>query len=332
MSQHPDPVTLLADVGGTRTRISQSHAPDQVTCYQNSRYGRLEDIINDYLQQQALTQAKALIAIACPVTQQHISMTNLAWSFSIDEFLENTGLQETCFINDFVAQAYAVPALEPHELIALNDCATNNNQTKLIAGPGTGLGVAGLLPTQQGWQAIPSEGGHCTLAATTEQEEQLLRTLRHQFSHVSAERLLSGPGIELLYKTLCQIHQQPPLFYRAEDITRQATLAQDELCKTTMDTYFRFLGNFAGSLALILGAQGGIYWTGGILPELESLFRNSDYQKCFCNKGRYREYLSNIPQYLIIRKNPAMLGLAYLAEHQNHAPGASISARQPTPR
>lgn len=313
----PHSHTLLADVGGTHSRIAlydqRSNTLTKRQNYLNSYHQSLEEIIRDYSKQYQVNNIPAIIAIAGPV-KDPIQMTNLGWSFSFESFTRVTQLQKVTFVNDFEAIANALPLLDSTQtkLIANHSVVSTNNllsHPKVVLGAGTGLGVSAAIPSKQGWIPVVTEGGHVTLPATDTDEADLLKILRQQFEHVSAERIISGPGIVTLYESVATLAGIKVGKLSPQQITEKAKLQQDKLCEQTMKYFFRFLGTVAGNLALSYGAQGGVYLAGGILPKIESLLIQSDFCEYFCAKGRFRNYLTNIPCFLITEENPAMLGL-----------------------
>lgn len=322
MSTHSH--TLLADVGGTNTRIALlDHASNALTSrqsYINHYHPSLEAIVQDYLSQYPKSGIPAVIAIAGPI-QDPIQMTNLGWSIDVNRFLQATQLKKVTFVNDFEAIAKGLPRLQDTQLkiIANHGSASQTNSQlllhpKVVLGPGTGLGVAAVIPSKPNWIPVVTEGGHVTLPATDNDEADLLKIMRQQFEHISAERVLSGPGIVTLYESVATLAGIKVAKLTPKQVTEKAKLQQDKLCEQTMKFFFRFLGSVAGNLALSYGARGGVYLAGGILPKIESLLIQSEYRECFCAKGRFRPYLSNIPSFLVTEETPAMLGLREWAE------------------
>jgi glucokinase len=179
-----------------------------------------------------------------------------------------------------------------------------------VLGPGTGLGVSGLIPTGPHWIPLQGEGGHVTLSVMNEREIAVLQQLHQRFSHVSAERVLSGPGLVNLYDALCGVERVVPKVLTPPEITRRAQEASCSICLEAVSMFCGLLGTLAGNLVLTLGALGGVYVGGGIVPSLGRLFTNSHFRDRFEDKGRYNDYLSRVPTYIIRSELPALLGLA----------------------
>jgi glucokinase len=185
-----------------------------------------------------------------------------------------------------------------------------------VIGPGTGLGVAGLVPTPHGFVAVPGEGGHATLAAVDDFESELLAAARRMHPHVSAERLLSGIGLPVLHAAVAavlgQTPPQPPL--TAGEIVERGLAGSDEVCGRAVDSFCALLGSFAGNVALTLGARGGVYIGGGIVPRLGERFFESRFRERFEAKGRFQTYLQAIPTALITDTLAALSGAAQAIE------------------
>ena len=249
------------------------------------------------------------IGIATPVTSDRVTMTNHTWGFSINELKHALGAERCLVINDFTAMAMSLTALGPAELRQVGSGTAVAGATMALLGAGTGLGVSGLVPQGQGrWSAISGEGGHVTLAATDEHEAAILAVLRQRFGHVSAERVLSGAGLVNLYGALCAINGSAERSLSPSDVTDAALAGADALCVQAVQRFTAFLGNAAGNLALTLGAHGGVYVGGGIVPRLGERFDGALFRQHFEAKGRFTDYLKLIPTHVITAAAPALIG------------------------
>jgi glucokinase len=300
---------LIADIGGTHSRLARvvGGAVHDLRVYDNAGYGGLEQVLRVYLEDLEQAPPAAAIAVASPVRGDDIRLTNLGWSFSIEALRRRFGFDTLQVFNDFAAVALAVPLLGPDDVRDLGGGAPRPDEPVGVLGPGTGLGVSALVPRGQEWIPVATEGGHVTLPAATPEEARLLDALRRDYGHVSAERLLSGPGLALLYGMLAQDRQAAP---SPETITRLAVSGEDIIAVQVLDQFLAMLGTVAGNLALTLGAGGGVYLAGGILPQLADQLAWEGFRERFVDKGRYRDYLEAIPTRLILRPNPALHGLA----------------------
>jgi glucokinase len=241
-------------------------------------------------------------------------MINIDWQFSTESLRQSLRMDRLQMLNDFEALAIGLPNLESGDLMQIGGGESVPDNPKAVLGPGTGLGVASLIPVPGGWQAVSGEGGHVTLPAVTPQEAGLIAGIRDRFGHCSAERLLSGPGLELLHATLHAPAASTASEITASDITALAE-SGDEQARETLNVFFEFFGTVTANLALTVGAFGGVYIGGGIIPRHTERFAESGFRHRFEAKGRYGDYLKSIPTYLIIAEHPTLIGLAAAAEN-----------------
>jgi glucokinase len=281
---------------------------------EDGRYDTLHDAIADYLSvlpAEERSGLSAAIAIAAPVSGDLITMTNKTWSFSIEELKRSLNLTSLKVVNDFAATAQAIPYLAESERYVIGLPSSGKGNIGIV-GPGTGLGMSSLIPHGGEWVLVAGEGGHATLAASTEEEFAIVRILRKRWTHVSAERVLSGAGLVNLYEALCAIDGIEALMLTPADVTRHALHGSDKNCIKAFDYFCGFLGSVAGDLALTIGAFGGIYIAGGIVLRFKEAFAASSFRQRFESKGRFSEMLERIPTYLILNESPALTGLANL--------------------
>ena len=310
---------LLGDVGGTNARFgwqANAHSGiEHVLVLPCAAYETLEAAIRTYLELKSLPMPRAgALGIANPITGDVIRMTNHHWSFSISEMQRSLGLQQLNVINDFTALALALPSIAKDNLVQVGGTVAEAYAPKALIGAGTGLGVSGLMPTDANdhWVAIAGEGGHVTLAAQTESEYRVIELIRQRYGHVSAERVLSGQGLVDLYLALRQLQKQQPVDVAgAAEITAWALQDKDPLALQSIDMFAGFLGSVTGDLALTLGARGGVYLGGGIVPRWLGWFETSQFRERFEAKGRFNAYLKDIPVWVInAAESPALLGAA----------------------
>jgi glucokinase len=315
---------LVGDIGGTNARFAWQSKPSEplsrITTLKCADYPTLGEAIAHYLDRGSLPSPAAFaFGVATPVVGDQVQMTNNHWSFSINALKQALGSDEGVVVNDFVALASAIPALQANDVAKLDDATRHAGAPIAVIGAGTGLGVASLIADARGeYRAVPGEGGHVTLAATNEDEEQVIAQLRKRFGHVSAERALSGPGLVALYEAHCALRGEVPKPYRASDITANAQMNRDFSCFLALSSFTSFLGNVSGNLALTLGAFGGVFIGGGIVPKLGAQFDRARFLEAFVNKGRFAKYLAEIPCHIITCESPALIGAArVLEQHLN---------------
>jgi glucokinase len=307
---------LLGDIGATHVRFALLDAQGvigQPSILAVADYDQLAGAIRAYLSgfSQSDHPTQAAFGIAAPIAGDQVVMTNAPWRFSIDAMKREFGWKHFYCVNDFKANALAVPQLSPDDVVQIGEGTAVKHGTIAVLGPGTGLGVGALVHVKGGWTAIAGEGGHATLAAFDSREAAIIDILRRQYAHVSAERALSGPGLVNLYDSLCELAGKPGGPMSPEHITNLYP-GCDPQCREAVALFCAMLGTFAGSVALTFGARGGVYIMGGVIPKIFEFFRNSHFRERFEFKGRYRHYLSAIPTYVVMQENPAFLGLKTL--------------------
>ena len=306
---------LVGDIGGTNARfglVSRDAAILDSRVFAGSDFADIGAAIEAYLAgvSSLPRPAAAALAIAATITGDAVRMTNHPWHFSIAALRDRLGVSRLIAINDFTAAALALPLLAPVDRMQVGSGSPVEEAPLAVLGPGSGLGVSGLVCAGSRWTALSGEGGHATMAPVTEREDDVLRLMRRRFDHVSAERCLSGPGLVNLYNTLAALDGVPAAPYTAAQITDPQIGVQDPLCHEATSMFCGMLGSVAGDLALTLGARGGVYIAGGIVPRLGARFGESDFRRRFEAKGRLGTYLTTIPTYVVTHKLPAFLGCA----------------------
>lgn len=314
----PTQPAIVADLGATNARFAllDEHGVSSVKILRVSDHPSLASAIGAYLDiiDPELPPRLSAIAIASPVTGDYVEMTNHAWSFSIEELRDQLAFDRLEVINDFTAVALAVPHLKDTDVHKIGGGQPVTNAPIGIIGPGTGLGVSGLIYGREHWHPLAGEGGHVTIPGVTLRESQVIDRLRQRFSHVSAERLLSGMGLANLYETLAALDGRDAPSREPREVSEAALAGGDEHCVEAVAMFCAMLGTVAGNLALTLGSRGGIYVAGGIAPKLGPLFLQSEFRERFEAKGRFRDYLEAIPTYLVTHPTPAFFGLKYVLE------------------
>jgi glucokinase len=307
---------LLGDIGGTNARFARQLSADaalqDVASYRGAEFASLQDVMLRYCVDGGFAMPPwCAIGIANPVIGDRVQMTNHSWHFSIADMQRSLGLRRLLVINDFTALALSLPALQPSDLRQVGGGQAMSGTAIGLVGPGTGLGVSGLLPGLHGSAMVPvmGEGGHATLGAADEQEDAVIGVLRRRFGHASAERAVSGPGLINLYLALAELRGVSAPAMEARDIAQAALQGGDELCTAALGMFCALLGGVAGNVALTLGARGGVYIGGGIVPQLGEWLDRSRFRERFESKGRLRGYLEVIPTFVVQADvSPALLG------------------------
>lgn len=316
-------LAVLADIGGTNIRFALLSPDGQVSARESwltSLYTDFPDALGAYLDHVGrcdLPQAIAACA-AGPLIDGRIDLTNGSWTLTRDILREACSATRTILVNDFTAVARAIPTLGPADCEQIGGTHAEEGATRLALGPGTGLGVACAIPDGKGgWIANPGEGGHADLACNNDRELAIMFQLMRQFGHVGVERVLSGPGLENLYLAIAALDgktfREKPM---AADIARAARSPGDPVAAEAVSVFTGMLGSTAGSLALTLGARGGVYIAGGIIRQWGPLFDRKLFRHRFEAKGRMRSYLAPIPCHLVTAEDLAFRGLAALLHDQ----------------
>ncbi|RSZ58559.1 glucokinase [Massilia atriviolacea] len=329
---YADGPRLLADIGGTNARFALEHGPGRVgdahtlAC---AEYEHVDDAVRAYLNRLPARRVRhAVIAIANPVDGDAVKMTNHHWAFSIAASRAALKLDTLLVVNDFAALAMALPALGPADLDKIGGGAAAGSGVIGLVGAGTGLGVAGLVPVDGRWVAVQSEGGHVAFSPFDEREVAVLQHCWQRYEHVSAERIVSGPGIVLIREALAA-HRglRVDASLSTADIVERGLAGSDPLCSETLDCFSGMLGTVAANLAVTLCARGGLYIGGGVVPRLGAYFARSPFRARFENKGRFSAFTSQIPTLVITASYPAMLGAAAILA--GHLDGQAASAPKP---
>jgi len=310
-------LALIGDIGATYARFALVRADGTATparVYALNDYPSLAEAIEEYLAEErpAGKPSQAVLAIAAPITGDRVTLTNHPWTFSIEALRQRLHLDRLRVVNDFAANALAIPRLSAGDRVQVGGGSPAADTPIGIIGPGTGLGVGALVPLPDGGAPIQGEGGHVTMAPADARESAVIDLMRKRYDHVSAERVLSGPGLVNLYNALCELDGVPAGPFTPAQISNSKIWDEDPRTRETTAMFCAMLGTVAGNLALTLGARGGVYIAGGIVPQLGPFFAQSAFRARFEAKGRMHAYLAAIPTYVIVHPLPALLGAAVM--------------------
>lgn len=300
---------LIGDLGGTHCRLALSingGAPSQERTLQAADFSTLESALQHYLAEVAAAPTQACLAVAGAVSRAPFRMTNLDWQCDGAALQQQLKISRVAFINDFEAIALAIPALSDAQMLDLGG-APDPGKPSTVLGPGTGLGVALLLPTDSGFVAVATEGGHVSLQADTPAEQEVFEYWRRRGLPLSRETLLSGNGLQRIYQAIAQSSGAPAA--NGREVSARAA-AGEATAIDAIAMFMALLGSAAGDQALSCGARGGVYLAGGILPKLRKHLENSDFRQRFDNKPPMQHYLQEIGVRLITHDNPGLLGAA----------------------
>ena len=306
---------LLADVGGTNVRLALQTGAGRIEHVQvtpTAAHASLLAAVLAYLHGLGGADVRhGAVGIANPVLGDDVRMTNHDWAFSIEAMRVALGWDSLRVINDFAALAYALPQLPAEALRQIGPGVVRAHAPRVLIGPGTGLGVSSLIMTHGGPVAVPGEGGHVRFAPANALEVRLCQHLHARYGHVSAERVLSGPGLTAIHAFLnAEAKMADSAAVAPDQITLRGLSGEDVLCAQTIDLFCALLGTVAADVALVLGALGGVYIGGGIVPRFGAAFAASPFRERFEDKGRFAGYLGTIATYVIEAPQPSLMGLA----------------------
>ena len=314
-SRTQDTTRLVADIGGTNVRFALlrpgSDEPEQERNLVCADFEGLQQAARHYLSRVGNPEVReAAIDVATAVTGDFVKLTNSPWAFSIEQTRRQLGLDRLLVVNDFTALALSLPLLRPSELRQVGRGEALAHAPIALIGAGTGLGVSGLLPNDDRWVPLEGEGGHTAFSPMNEREDGVLGALRARFGHVSTERVVSGPGLVNIYQSLCQLDHVPVRGFEPHQVTEAGLGGHDAQCAEALTMFCAILGTAAANLVITLGARGGLYLGGGIVPKLGEYFDRSPFRSRFEHKGRFSGYVASVPSFVILADNPALRGLA----------------------
>jgi glucokinase len=310
-----DKRVLLADIGGTNARFAVLDGAElgPVAHIPAAGHAAFADALRTYLEIAGGRIDAAVLAVAGVVSGERCALTNNPWVVDAAELRAAFGFSRVRLINDFEAIAWALPHFPARDLVRIGGGDPAPDAPLAVLGPGTGLGVAAYLP-QGGGRVLNSEGGHATLAGSSPREDAVIAHLRQRFGHASAERALSGPGLENLYHAIAALDGVAVPARDAAAISKAARSGECPVCRAALDMFCAMLGDVAGNLALTFGARGGVYIAGGIVPRLNEELVRSAFRTRFDGKGRMRAYVEPIPVNVVMHQDPAFVGLKALAQ------------------
>ena len=313
---------LIVELGGTNARFALCRSlvepvAECVCAIPSGRFNLVNDAIEWYLSKTSPRSVETVcLAIAGPARGPEYRLTNNSWSFEKDSIARITGTKNIEVVNDFAAFAAYLPYISEDELVNVRAGCPDRAGNRLALGPGTGMGMAVLVPVGASWRVLASEGGNTGFSPGTPLEIDILKILHKRIGRVVIEDLLSGSGLVLLYDTLCTIHGCTPQQLTADRITELALRGIDAVCVETVDTFCGILGEYAGDMALTVSASGGVYLGGGILPRIVPILAAGTFSKRFTSKRKLYGFLNDISVWLVTAEYPALIGACHILREQ----------------
>lgn len=309
---------LLGDIGGTNARFSilldAASEPQVFPIARTADFPNIDDAIRAAVMERSPVLPKsAVLAVAGPVNSDAIELTNCPWVVRPRQMLAGLGLSDIVIVNDFEAQALAVAALGPEHLVAIGGGRAEAESSRVVLGPGTGLGVAGLVRARGIWIPVPGEGGHVDLGPRSDREAAIFAHVETIEGRISAEQILCGRGIVNLYRAVAAASGATPALADPAAITASALAGGDKVAGETLALFSVLLGRLAGDLALVFMARGGVFLTGGIPQKILPALAAGGFRAAFEDKAPHSELLAGMPVSVVTHPLAALVGLAAFA-------------------
>jgi glucokinase len=315
----PFPV-LIGDVGGTNARFAlvggRQEAPARMPDVQTADFPTIDDAIAATLMPNASVGPKsAVLALAGPITGDAVPLTNCDWVVEPKRLIERFGLDEVILLNDFEAQSLSLPGLTARDLDQIGGGTAKPEATRLVVGPGTGLGAGALVRAGGMWIPVPGEGGHIDFGPVTPRDMAIWPHLERVLGRISAEALLCGPGLLRLYRGIAGTDGKPAQFNTPAGVTAAGLARSDPVAAEAIDLFSTYLGRFAGDLALVFMPRGGVYLAGGIPTRIAPALKSGGFREAFVAKAPHREITEEIATAIIVKTDAALAGIAALAQN-----------------
>ncbi|MBB4230247.1 glucokinase [Rhizobium mongolense] len=327
----PFPI-LIGDIGGTNARFSiLADASAEAVNFPNVRtadFGTIDEaILKGVFAKTHMRPRAAILAVAGPINGDEIPLTNCDWIVRPHTMLEGLGIEDVIVINDFEAQALAISALGENDRERIGAASGELVASRVVLGPGTGLGVGGLVHAQGSWIPVPGEGGHVDLGPRSKRDLEIFPYIETIEGRVAAEQILCGRGIVNLYRAICKADGIDSKYHDPADITSHALTGTDKTAVETISLFSTYLGRLAGDLAMIFMAKGGVYLSGGISQKILPALRRSEFRAAFEDKAPHSHWLRAIPTYVVTHPLAALAGLSFYAR-QPASFGVSTEGRR----
>jgi len=305
---------LIGDIGGTHARFAICDIDElsvrHFVVFTTDMFSSLPDAVAHYLASIPDRPDIAGFAVAGPITGDKIVMTNSSWEFTRGEVQAASGASRIHFLNDFEALALSLPYLNAHDKRQLGGGEPVEYAPMIVLGPGSGFGCAGLIRHHDSWVPIAGEGGHIAFAACDEREMAVLSRVAGKTGYAPAQAVLSGRGLLAIHSALAEMDGEAEEDIASIDIVKRALKDEDERAIRTIECFSTILARIAGDMALVYGARGGVYISGGITPKILDFLQKDSFRATFENKGRMAAYLKDIPLYALMANDAGLRGTA----------------------
>lgn len=309
---------LIGDIGGTNARFSivpdATSEPTQLTSVKTADFKTIDEAIRSaVLDHTSLLPVSAILAVAGPIETDEIPLTNCDWVVKPKEMLANLGLKDVIVINDFEAQALAIATLGSDDRETIGPQRPDMIASRVVLGPGTGLGVAGLVHARNMWFPVPGEGGHVDIGPRSARDYQVFPHLDTIEGRIAGEQILCGRGLVNLYRAICLADGVTPVFSDPADVTAKGLSGEDRQAQETLSLFSTYLGRIAGDMALIFMARGGMYLAGGISQKIIPALRLPEFRAAFEDKAPHKALMRSIPTHVVTHPQAALAGLSAYA-------------------
>ncbi|MDX3929966.1 MAG: glucokinase [Shinella sp.] len=313
----PFPI-LVGDIGGTNARfallVDAFAEPKQFPIIQTADFANIDEALQSSILDKTSVQPRsAILALAGPIQGDEVPLTNCDWIIRPKEMIDNLGLEDILLVNDFEAQALAVASLSDADREQIGPGTENFAASRVVLGPGTGLGVAGLVYAQHTWFPVPGEGGHVDMGPRTERDYQIWPFLEPIEGRISAEQLLCGRGIMNIYRAVSAADGRDAALAKPSEVTAEALAGTDPAAAETVSLFSSYLGRIAGDMAMIFMAKGGVYLAGGISQKILPALHRPEFRAAFEDKAPHSAVLRTIPTFVVTHPMAALAGLAAFA-------------------
>ncbi|RWX76634.1 glucokinase [Neorhizobium lilium] len=327
----PFPI-LIGDIGGTNARFSiladEHGEPHEFPTVQTAEFPTIDDAIRQVvLDGTAVRPRSAILAVAGPIDGDEIDLTNCDWVVRPKTMISELGFEDVLVVNDFEAQALAISGLPEQYRESLGTAGEPHVASRVVLGPGTGLGVAGLLHAREAWFPVPGEGGHVDVGPRSERDFEIFPHLEPIEGRISAEQLLCGRGLVNIYRAICLADGIEPALSIPADVTAHGLKGENLQAAETLSLFVTYLGRLAGDMALIFMARGGVYLAGGISQKIIPALKGPEFRAGFEDKAPHTELMKTIPTFVVTHPQAALAGLASFARKPS-AYGISTEGRR----
>jgi len=327
----PFPI-LIGDIGGTNARLSlladANSEPEHFPIVQTAKFATIDDAIRDVVLDRTPKQPRAtILAVAGPINADEIPLTNCPWVVRPKNMLANLGFEDVMVVNDFEAQALAVASLGDEHQVRIGRGEVLAGHSKVVLGPGTGLGVAGLVHALDTWIPVPGEGGHVDLGPRSKRDLEIFPHIERIEGRVSAEQILCGRGLAGLYRAVCMADGVEPEYSDPADVSEHGLSGADPQAAETLSLFATYLGRLAGDMACTFLARGGVYLAGGIPQKILPALQGPEFRAGFEDKAPHNAMMATIPTFVVTHPLAALAGLAAFARQPQRFVVASEGRR-----